>query len=177
MPDIQQMLINLSQSYPALWKLITAISYVTGFLLAYRALYHLKVYGELRTMMASQASLRTPVTYLVIAAIFTFFPVGVQVIVVTLWGSETPLSPLGYNSSGGATGDMALDAILGFIQLVGLIAFVRGWMMIAGSSQHGTQQNNARGFIHVIGGIMAINIVGTRNVIWATFGFSSTWNP
>jgi len=54
-----------------------------------------------------------------------------------------------------------------FIQIIGLVAFVRGWMMIAKSASQGGHQQGGfgKGMMHVFGGVMAINIVSTLNVI------------
>ena len=52
------------------------------------------------------------------------------------------------------------------IQTVGLAAFVRGWLLIARGASGGQQQGGmGKGLVHVLGGIMAINIVQTVTII------------
>src|SRR5204862_7284694 len=59
-PDMQTMLSTLNASIPELWRLVTAAAYIMGFILAFKGLYYLKVYGEARTMMATQSSFKVP---------------------------------------------------------------------------------------------------------------------
>jgi intracellular multiplication protein IcmC len=55
------------------------------------------------------------------------------------------------------------------IRVIGLIAFVRGWVLIARSASQGQPPGGTgKGLIHVFGGILAINIVGTLNMINTT---------
>jgi intracellular multiplication protein IcmC len=66
----------------------------------------------------------------------------------------------------GAAGVFGEDMVL-FIQIIGLVAFIRGWMMIAKSASQGGHQQGGfgKGMMHIFGGVMAINIVSTLNVI------------
>jgi intracellular multiplication protein IcmC len=73
--------------------------------------------------------------------------------------------------------NQALDTLFGsgsvvgrplaiIIQVIGLIAFVRGWVLVARSASQGQPPGGTgKGLIHVFGGILAINIVGTINMI------------
>ena len=55
------------------------------------------------------------------------------------------------------------------IQVVGLVAFLRGWLLIARSSSQGQGAGNiGKGLMHVFGGVMAMNIIGTLEVFQNT---------
>ncbi len=171
--DSANMLINLSRSYPQIQRLITGTAYLIGFSLTMRAIYYLKVYGEMRTMMASQGNLKIPLIYLLVAVVLMYLPQTLSDLMLSSFGT-TSVTPLSYNTSSMyGISLQATNAILGFVQIVGLISFVRGWIMVV-KSAHGTAQGASfgKGATHIIGGILAINIVGTKNAIWSTLGLS-----
>jgi intracellular multiplication protein IcmC len=168
-PDLGNMLGNLTSTYPALFQLITAFAYVFGFLLALRAVYALKVYGEARAMMSSNASMKQPIAYLIAAAGLIFSPTAYQDFLLTIFGDPNT-TPLSY-ATGKSTWSLATLAVLGLVQIMGVIAFVRGWIYIARAGDQSAQQGNfAKGLTHIIGGIMAINIVGVKDIITNTLG-------
>jgi len=171
-PDAGMMLQNLSRSYPDLWRLFTATAYVMGFLFGFKGVYALKAYGEARTMMSSNASLKGPITYLIVAVALIFSPQLYRDFLMTTFGSPDT-TPLSWSSSTYGISTQTMKAVLGLIQIVGLIAFIRGWLYISKSADQSGQGNFVKGLTHIIGGIMAINIVGVRNVLWGTFGFGT----
>ena len=75
------------------------------------------------------------------------------------------------------SGSSALNAIFGqdstfgavialVVQVIGVIAFIRGWVLIARSASQGQPPGGTgKGIAHVFGGIMAMNIVGTLQVV------------
>jgi intracellular multiplication protein IcmC len=171
--DSANMLINLSNSYSGIWHFITGGAVLMGMAFAVRGIYYLKIYGDARTMMSSNSNLKIPVTYLLIAAVLLFLPSTFDVVMTTAFGSPD-VTPLSYNSkSVGNLSVQATNAILGFIQIMGLISFVRGWVIIAKAAQGSSQGvTTGKGITHIIGGILAINIIGTKNALWATLGLS-----
>ena len=64
----------------------------------------------------------------------------------------------------------AVVAALTFIQLIGMIAFVRGWYIVKNAIEGSGQATVAQGFTHIIGGVLAINIYYFLEVMDATFG-------
>lgn len=53
-----------------------------------------------------------------------------------------------------------MNTVVMFIQMVGFIAFIRGWFIISHSTGTGAQQGAfGKGLIHLIGGVIAINFV------------------
>ena len=60
------------------------------------------------------------------------------------------------------------------IRTIGLISFVRGWILIAKSASQGQPPGGTgKGLIHVFGGILAMNIVGTMQIVNNTIYGSS----
>jgi hypothetical protein len=64
----------------------------------------------------------------------------------------------------------AVAAALDFFQIIGLIAFVRGFMIIRNAVEGSGQATMAQGFTHVFGGILAMNIYQVLQIFNATLG-------
>ncbi len=75
-------------------------------------------------------------------------------------------SDLGYANLGGSEWAQLINTIVQFIQLVGLISFIRGWFILSQAGGSGAQQGSfGKGIIHIIGGILAINFIPFMHAI------------
>jgi len=163
---------NLSNSILPVERMITGGAYLIGCAFLFKAIYSLKVYGEARTMMSNNASIKEPLIYLLVGAVFIYFPTSFEMLMQSTFNYNTVLQYAPVDS-----GNSALDKLFGtgsvvgkpltmLIQVIGLVAFVRGWILIARSASHGQPPGGTgKGLVHVFGGILAINIVGTLTVI------------
>lgn len=168
--DALQMLINISNSYPQITKLIYAVSYLLGLAFMVRAIYWLKEYGEQRTMMSSQTSLKGPITLFIIASVLLWLPSGLHTFIMTAFGHE---NVLGYTGSIGGLGTVGTYALIYLVQIIGLISFIRGWVYLAQGAKGGQgQHTTGKALTHIIGGLLAINVVEFTNILWTTFGFT-----
>ena len=162
---------NIATNLLPVEKLITGAAYLIGISLAFKAIYSLKVYGEARTMMSSNGSIKEPVIYFVVAAIFIYFPTGLDIMLNSTFGNSSLLGYTTTNANQGITGLFASGSPVAWalriiIQTIGLASFVRGWVLISRSAAQGQPPGGTgKGLIHVFGGILAINIVGTVNMI------------
>lgn len=172
MANQADVLSNIANSLVPVQRLVTGGAYVIGCAFLFKAIYSLKVYGEARTMMSNNTSMKEPIVYLMVGAVFIYFPTAFSVLMQTTFGYQNVLQYAPINSN-----NQALDTLFGsgsaigrplsmIIQVIGLIAFVRGWILIARSASQGQPPGGTgKGFVHVFGGILAINIVGTINII------------
>ncbi|MGE3919450.1 MAG: type IV secretion protein IcmC [Gammaproteobacteria bacterium] len=169
LPNYDQIFSNLAKTYPALIRLASAFAYVAGFAMAFKAIYSLKTYGEARTMMSSNANIKEPIAYLIAAAGLIYSPTAYHDILYTLFGSPET-TPLSYISPTKGVSEVAMRSILGLVQVVGVFAFIRGWFYLAKAGEQGGGQQNhfGKGMTHIIGGVLAINIVGLKNVLVGT---------
>ncbi len=163
---------NLANSMPAVERLVTGAAYLLGLLFVFKAIATLKSYGESKTSMSQSANMKEPLMYLVSGAVLLYFPSAFKVFMQTSFGYENVLQYAPINSP-----NSAFDALFGsgsavgeplsiIIQVIGLFAFVRGWVLIARSSSQGQQPGGTgKGLMHVFGGILAMNIVGTLDMI------------
>ncbi|AMP88603.1 type IVB secretion system protein IcmC/DotE [Legionella pneumophila] len=166
-------LANVANQLEPVQRLITGGAYLIGCAFIFKAIYSLKVYGEARTMMSSNTSIKEPVMYLLVGALLIYFPSLVSSVLQTTFGYSSPLAYSGGVSSGSDTitalfgsGSLVGRPLVMIIRVIGLIAFVRGWVLIARSASQGQPPGGTgKGLIHVFGGILAINIVGTIDMI------------
>ena len=165
-------LTNIANSLIPVERLITGGAYLIGCAFLFKAVYSLKTYGEARTMMSSNTSMKEPIVYLFVGALFIYFPSAFSTLMVSTFGYQNVLQ---YAPTGG--NNTTLDTLFGsgsvvgrpltiIIQVIGLVAFVRGWVLIARSASQGQPPGGTgKGLVHVFGGILAINIVGTIEMI------------
>ena len=165
--DAIQMLIRFSNSYPAIWGMLTGVCYIIGFCLSLKAVYSLKIYGDMRTMTSTQTSIMGPLTMFIVAAVLIFIPSAFHVLNYTVFGYNSPLS---YTQAQTTINPVVIKALVGIVQIVGLIAFIRGWLILSAHAQHpGGQATLGKALTHIIGGLLAVNILGVVDVIWNTF--------
>lgn len=65
--------------------------------------------------------------------------------------------------------DNTVRAILAFIQIIGVISFLRGWLIIK-AAMEGGQATIPQGITHIVGGAMAVNIDVMIGLLDDTFG-------
>jgi len=164
-------LTNIANTLVPVERLLTGAAYLIGLSLAFKAIYTLKVYGEARTMMSSNASIKEPVIYLIVAGIFIYFPTAYEIMRNTTFGSDSTVLAYVNSDNKAISTIFGPDSLVGkplalIIQTIGLIAFIRGWVLIARSASQGQQPGGmGKGFMHVFGGVLAMNIVGTLQII------------
>lgn len=162
---------NIAASMAPIQRLVTGFAYVMGIGFAFKAIATLKHYGESKTMMSSSANMKEPMIYLLVAAMFIYFPTGVAVILNTTFGSSNILQYAPVDSSNNFMNSIFGNTMVGaslclIIQTIGVIAFVRGWVLIARAASQGQQPGGTgKGMMHIFGGILAMNIVLTLEVI------------
>lgn len=165
-------LTNLSNSLGPVQHLITGGAYIIGCAFVFKAIYSLKTYGEARTMMSSNTSIKEPLAYLMVGVILIYFPTALSMLMQTSFGYQNILQYAPINSNNQALNTLfGADSAVGkplsmLIQVIGLVAFVRGWVLVARSASQGQPPGGTgKGLMHVFGGILAMNIVGTMNMI------------
>jgi intracellular multiplication protein IcmC len=159
---------NIAQSLLPVQKLITGGAYLMGIVFAMKALMSLKSHSEMRGGGGNSSSFKEPLLYLIVAGMLIYFPTGFEVLMNTTFGYSNVLAYSdGSSMSHWLGGDNELgNALTVIIQTIGLYAFVRGWVIITKSSSTGQPPNGTgKGLTHVFGGILAVNIVGTVEMI------------
>ncbi|MHA7840885.1 MAG: hypothetical protein ACX932_03365 [Gammaproteobacteria bacterium] len=169
-PSLAQMLINIQQTIPALMSMVTGAAYVMGFFFIFSAFYNMKQYGEMRLMSSANTDLRGPIGGLLLGAALIYIPNVFSVALITFFGSDNPIAYEG----NGSNWDLLAESLIDVIQFVGVIAIIKAIVLFRKASSGGSagQQGLAgRGVTHFIGGVLAINIIGTKNILFSTLGF------
>jgi intracellular multiplication protein IcmC len=169
-PSFTTFLNAIKADVPAVTSLVTALMFLTGMILLFRAVYALKLYGELRTMTSSSAELKGPLVLFLVGTILLFYPSLFSVSLSSVFGTNNILS-YAPNPSDTANEKAMFHAVGIILQLVGLIAFFRGWLQIQSLSGHAQQGTFGKGLTHIIGGILLINIFATWNIIKSALGW------
>lgn len=163
---------NIAKTMEPIQKLITGAAYIMGIMFAIKALMTLKQFGESRSAMSgSSHSIKEPLIYFLVSAVLLYFPTALRIMNNTVFGPDySPLSYLTTQNPGGdflfGSGSLVGKSLALIIQTIGGIAFVRGWLLIARASGQGQQPGGTgKGLMHVFGGILAMNIVLTLQII------------
>ena len=167
--DLSAFLNNLSRTYTSLWKLITGFAYLAGAFFGLMAVFQFKVYAEQRTMMSLQTNIMKPLMHLLVCVALMWLPRTFSVLMVTTFGypNATPMSYVNAQNVGVFGYQLALTpALLGLVRIVGLVSFVRGWMMMVHVAEQGHQASFGKAMTHIFGGLLLINIVGASNLLW-----------
>ena len=95
-------------------------------------------------------------------------PSSIQTGRATLWGTDSPLAYV--PEKGNAFSQLRGNAFV-ILQFIGLVAFIRGLVILTQLGGHGGQPGTfARAMTHIIGGILCINMYDTVNMILVTLG-------
>ncbi len=114
-------------------------------------------------------------THLIIGSILVVAGQSLSTVMASVFGDglvESSSNILAWAESIDTTGSFgtAVTAALTFFQLIGLIAFIRGWYIVKNAVEGAGQATMAQGFTHIIGGVLAINIYAFLEIMDQTFG-------
>jgi len=170
--DVTAMLSALQAQIPQLIRFIKALSWLMGIFFVMAGVMKLKAYGQQTMMSSTHASMTGPLVYITIGSLLIYFPSIFFVVTETLMGggdsvlSYTPgeLSGFGFAS--------LLAVVVAIVRLVGFIAFLKGWVILTKlGSQSGQPGTVGKAIVHIVGGVLAVNIITTWEILRATFGY------
>ncbi len=157
------------KNYQPLLQTVAALGYLVGLWFLVFGFLKLKIYGQMRTMMAAHTSIVPPLMYMFVGTILMYLPFVVETSLFTIWGSGDVLAYLGSGSPSSAW-TTYFRPIVHIMTLIGYVSFIRGWMVLV---RVGGQQSQPgafnKGFMHIFGGILAINFLGTVEIIRNSF--------
>lgn len=169
--SLDKLIDNLGTNIPSLMRLATAFSYVAGLYFMVVGIKEFKHFGESRTMMSQEHGLKKPITYMVIGAFLVYLPTSIATGLYTIGFKPNGLGYIPTTKS--AFTNLLTNSLL-IIQLIGVISFIRGLIILTHTAGHGGQPGQfARGITHIIGGILCINMYDTVWMIAYTFGLQS----
>jgi len=184
--DIQTIMTRLQEVLGPLVSLLLVICYVSGIGLVFRGLGMLRIFGMPLTHQSRQGEIAGPMVYLAVGSILIWIPTATGIVSETIFGSIPKLftgTELNFQNMGTASTDLIgyasiepegtwsamLDTIVMYMQFIGFLAFIRGWFIISHAGQPGVQPGSiAKGIVHIIGGILAVNFIPLVNILYNT---------
>jgi len=173
MPTAISMLEAFEANFPGLTQWLTALAYLMGLWAGVSA-----VAQVLRHQRHDGGATPGGIAWrLVMCATLLYLPTAVASWQETLFASRTILS----YSTGSAVseqGRVALGAALNFVQLVGLWAFIWGWVLINRAHGRGDYDPalGQKALAHLVGGTFCMNIVATLQGVAQSFGLEKLLN-
>lgn len=167
--DYAELVNSLSQAS----EFLTGLFYLTGVAFIFTGVNKLKKLGHRTAFMNVDSGVTGPLIMLTLGATLIYFPTFLEVTNTTFWGSPdiAAVDQLQYKADKGSDLETALKPMIYMIQFIGMVAILRGFLILTKSTGQGAQPGTvSKGFVHIIGGVMAVNIVNTVNVIVNTFG-------
>lgn len=160
----------LTQNFQIISIIIENIAIIMGVGFTLAGLFQLKKYGESRTMMSQQHSIAGPLLMLLAGAMLLILPTFVGSMLLAFWGTSSPLS-----YSGGPAGYSSLvPPVLMFVRIIGVIAFIRGIVLLARSGGQQSQQGTfGKAMIHIFAGILCVHILGTMDLLEQLLGMTN----
>jgi hypothetical protein len=187
--DLQDIMENLKKVINPAMMLLLTISFLMGIIFMLKGLLLLKAFSQPLTQATRPGEIAGPLVYLFVGAVLIYIPSSTDVLSNTLFGSNyrsifsgdsQGVSSVNLESMGRASDQVLgyapvsvegqwatmVDTIVLYMQFIGFLAFLRGWLMIAHSGQPGVQPGSiSKGIIHIIGGILAINFLPLVNAV------------
>lgn len=180
MVDLGTALANLTYAFEQLVNLVAAISYVMGIYFIFRGIAMYKIFATQSFASAQKGEVAGPMVFMIVGAVLMYFPSTLDTSMQTIFGYGSaeikPASDMLAYSTLTASGEnwrAISDILIKYMKLIGFIAFLRGWTILSKMGHSGSQPGSVgKGIVHVIAGVLLINIVDTVNLLAVTFGFT-----
>lgn len=169
---VSDMIENIAAAIPPLMQFVTALAYVLGFYFVFNGILLLRKYGEQRTQMSSEAHLKGPLISLAVGSALIYLPSSVTTGMATFWTEPAPYAYVTTQTDPWSQFYMACFVI---IQFIGVIAFVRGLVILSHLGGHAQPGTFGKGMAHIIGGVMCIDLYDFLQTIFATLGIEWTF--
>lgn len=166
---------HLDDSLNKVYPMLIGLAYTLGVFLMVKSMLMFKKHGYKTAFMSASSSLLGPFAVLIIGIMLMHTPGVLSIFFMSVYGSSDVQNTLTWTSA--ASSDAwysALVPMIGLIQVIGICAFIRGWLLLlrgAGEQQSGPG-SIGKGLIHIVGGVMAVNITGTIDLINRSLGLS-----
>jgi len=157
---------TMLKSIESIGHIIGAISAILGVGLVLGGFFRLKLYGQMRgTFMAHQVTIAGPLIKILAGAMMLVLPTAIHTSMLAFWGNANPMH---YNPTEVTPFSAYIPVVIGFVRVVGICAFIRGIMLIPSTSGQGKQPGaTSKAMLHMLGGLLCINIVQTHMLISA----------
>ena len=172
--DMASIFQNIGEQIDPIKNFLIVLCYIIGVGLSVAAVMKLKKYGTRTAFMHVEMSMVGPFLQFFIGVGLFYMPYFISSLNLTLFNTATVANTvLSWSGSSGDDFESYVTPILGVIQIIGIISFIRGWVMLAKATNPGQQPGAiSKGITHVVGGILAVNIYTFIEVVYQTLGLN-----
>jgi hypothetical protein len=165
---------NLSKEAPGILNLLEAICYVLGIFFTITALLQAAKAGNPQARM--DHGKQAWVWSLAAAVLFMAFPTTVATLSTTLFGVDAMTQDNPFSYLGNTVGTGKLAGLLPILQIIGIIAVMRGlivWRNV-GLYGNGSRANAtfSRGLVLLVSGVLLVNLKKTLGVVAGITGLN-----
>ncbi|KAF5271536.1 hypothetical protein FQR65_LT05156 [Abscondita terminalis] len=168
--SVETMLLHMTDQFPNIYRLITALAYLMGIAFIFRGVYQLKVYGDLRTMMSVQTNFKATMMVFFAGTALLYAPTAFNSMMLSTFATTDVKDPMSYMPVHNMSTLLASRAVLLFVQLIGTISFIKGWVSLTHTSNPNGRSSVGKAVTHIVAGLLAVNIEGTKEILQASFG-------
>lgn len=162
---------QLTTAFRRVANISSDLSIVMGVCIFMGGLYHMKRYGEARTMMSGQQSFSKPFISLLCGTLLMSFPSVLGAMMNAFWGDSWS-SPLAYQVQGDY--DVMVPAMLAMVRLLGVISLIRAILAaLHAVGPHAQPGSRSKVAMLLIAGVICVNVSGTLHLINTFFHFSN----
>ena len=145
--------------------ILEIIAIAVGLGLVVGGFFRLKLYGQMRgNFMSYQMTLSGPLMMFLAGVLLLVLPTTLRSGLLAFWGSSSPMAYTGNTTNSWAA---YVPVVIRFVQVVGIAAFIRGIMLIskAGGGQQSQPGARSKALLHMLGGVLCINVVATHALL------------
>ena len=172
--DMANIFQNIGEQIDPIKNFLIILCYVIGVGMSVAAVMKLKKYGTRTAFMHVEMSMVGPFLQFFVGVGLFYMPYFISSLNLTLFNTDAIASSiLSWTATSSDDFETYVIPILGVIQIIGIISFIRGWVMLAKATNPGQQPGAiSKGITHVIGGILAVNIYTFIEVVYQTLGLN-----
>lgn len=164
MADITSIINHLGGSIDPVTSAITALSFLIGFMMIWKAIKKMKTIADSRARYTGGGRVFIPVAYFLGGAALFFLPTMLSIAKNTVFGAGSPLAYGSWIEQLKEQYGNSSYVVTRMVQLAGLIWFVRGIVLLVYGSEPGVQ-HGSKGLAFVAAGVLAVNVSYTYSAL------------
>jgi len=130
--------------------------------------------GDYRSMMYQPTDFKGPIVALIFGATLIWLPLALNISSQTVFHQVTLLDEVDPLSLERSSVDFLVSVLFQIMKVVGIISFVRGWMMMTklGNQQSAGQGLMGRAIVHILFGVLSFHMAASTLIACNTLNLS-----
>jgi intracellular multiplication protein IcmC len=161
---------QMTAAFRKISSISSDLSIVMGACIFVGGLYHMKRYGEARTMMSGQLTFSKPLMPIVAGTLLMSFPSVLGTVMRAFWGADWS-NPMAYQVTGDY--DVMVPAMLSMVRLLGVVCLIRAILCsMTAVGPHAQPGAKSKVGMLLVAGLLCVNVTGTLHLLNSFFHFS-----